>query len=40
MKKQTELPEIIKTYIKGFARMGILVAALSVVALVMHFKEL
>lgn len=40
MKKQTELPEIIKTYIKGFACAGILVAVLSVAALVMYNKAL
>lgn len=39
MKKQTELPEIIKTYIKGFLRAGAMVAVLSVIALIMYLKE-
>lgn len=40
MKKRTELPEIIRTYIKGFLRAGAIVAVLSLVALVMYIKEL
>ena len=40
MKRKTQLPEIIRTYIKGFLGAGCIVAVLSVLALILHLKEL
>ena len=34
-----ELPEIIQTYIRGFLGMTAVVAVLSLLALILHFKE-
>ena len=42
MKKRSrlrELPEIIKTYIRGLIGMTLVVTVLSLLAVILHFKE-
>lgn len=37
--KWQELPEILRTYIRGFLGMGAVVAVLSVITMVLWWKE-